>query len=104
MRGKFKPGESGNPKGRPRGSKNIVPRSSKEKISSFLNTALDELPEIWKALKPREKSQLLRDLIQFEVPKLQSVAVEGEMNIKGMTNEQADLLAQRIYEYGKDHK
>ena len=101
MKGRYKPGQSGNPKGRPKGATNIVPRSSKEKISSFLNTALDELPTIWKALKPREKSQLIRDLIQFEVPKLQSVAVEGEVNIKSMTEEQLDQLAYKIYSYEK---
>jgi hypothetical protein len=104
MRGKFKPGESGNPKGRPRGATNKLGRSSKEILSEFLNTALDELPEIWKALKPREKAQLLRDLIPFELPKMQSVAVSGEIDVKGMTEEQTDLIAQKIFEYGKDCK
>ena len=104
MKGRYKPGESGNPKGRPRGATNKLGRSSKEILSEFLNTALAELPEIWAKLKPKEKAQLLRDFTSYELPKKQAVAVSGEIDVKGMTEEQTDLLAQKIFEYGKDHK
>lgn len=101
MKGRYKPGQSGNPQGRPKGAINKLARPSKEILSEFLNTALEELPTIWAKLKPREKAQLLRDLLPFELAKMQSVSVSGEVSFKEMPEEQLDTLAIKIYNYGK---
>ena len=101
MKGRFTPGQSGNPRGRPKGATNLIGRPSKEMLSEFINTALCELPEIWNALKPKEKAQFLRDILPFKFARLTAVGVSGNLSIKELPDEQLDELALKIFNYGK---
>lgn len=92
----FTPGNSGNPTGRPKGSKNVVQNSARESLRSFISDRLDELPEIYNKLDPEKKIDALIKLSAFVIPKLSSVTVESEITIDRFMamdcTEQADYL------------
>jgi hypothetical protein len=76
----FRQGESGNPKGRPQGATNKVARPIKEQLSDFLTAKIQELPEIWSKLSPRDKARFITDLIPYFVARLQSISVGVEFD------------------------
>lgn len=87
---KFERGKSGNPQGRPSGATNKIIRPVKESISDFLSEKLTELPDIWLKLSARDKVNLLKDLLPYFLPKMQTIAVGVEF--PQMTDDQLDYI------------
>jgi|ERR1035437_465444 hypothetical protein len=90
-------GRTNNPSGRKRSVPNKVARTVKEQIKIFVEAKLWELPTIWEKLSPKEKSQLLTNLIPYLEAKLQAIAVSGEVNFQVLPESQLDDLADRLY-------
>lgn len=74
----FRPRESGNKGGRPRGSQNKVSSELRQLISDFLMENIDEVQETWKELKPQQKVMFWRDLLRYAVPVLQSTEIVSD--------------------------
>lgn len=75
---KFERGKSGNPTGRPSGATNRIIRPVKESISDFLSDKLTELPDLWLKLSARDKVSLIKDLLPYFLPRMQTIAVGVE--------------------------
>lgn len=75
---RYTKGKSGNPQGRPTGATNKIIRPVKESISDFLSEKLTELPDIWLKLSARDKVSLLKDLLPYFLPRMQTIAVGVE--------------------------
>lgn len=86
----FKKGESGNPSGRPDGSKNKVNEELRSMISDFLNGEFDNIKTQFENLKPNEKVKFYVDLLQYALPKMQAVSVASEF--ENFTDEQLDQI------------
>lgn len=93
---KFKTGQSGNPAGRKKGAINKVAKPIKEQLSEFLNEKIQELPEIWKKLSPRDKTQFLKDLMPYYMARLQAVEFSGDVNFHSLPEYQLDLIAEKL--------
>ena len=93
---KFKQGQSGNPTGRKKGAINKVARPIKEQLSDFLIKKIQELPEIWKKLTPRDKAQFLKDLWPYYMARLQSVELSGDVNFHALPEYQLDQFAEKL--------
>lgn len=91
---KYKTGQSGNPNGRPKGSKNKTGGELRERIISFLSDEFENVQTSFSELQPREKVKLYCDLLQYGLPKLQAISLDAQ--IEGMTEEQIDELFERI--------
>jgi len=101
MISRFKPGESGNPKGRRPGATNKIARPVKEQLSDFLNDKIQELPEIWKKLTPRDKANFIKDLIPYYVARLQSIQVGIEF--EQMSTDQLDYIINILLNKDEKH-
>lgn len=73
--GKFKRGISGNPDGRPKGAKNKVTAALMEKINKIVESSLDTIESDLAALEPRDRLRLIIQLLNYALPKRQSVAI-----------------------------
>ena len=69
--GQFKSRESGNPAGRPKGSKNRVTRELRTVLKSVVFDELERLPETLKDLPPEKRLELLTKLLPYVMPKIQ---------------------------------
>jgi hypothetical protein len=92
----FEKGQSGNPGGRPKGAGNKVTAKLRETISGFLDEQFDKVKEDFAKLKPAERIRLYIELLQYGVPKLQSVQVETEFD--RLPDDQLQLLADELIE------
>jgi len=72
----FKKGQSGNPKGRPRGAKNRATNELREWVERFINDNLDTIANDIKELDPNERVKFFLALLNYTLPKQQSVKAE----------------------------
>ncbi len=71
----YKKGESGNPAGRPIGSKNLATSHIRSAVEDFISRKIVEVDEIWETLSPNEKIKMLSSLLDFILPKMRSQAI-----------------------------
>ena len=91
---KFKEGQSGNPEGRPKGSQNKLGKDLRERVVNFLSDEFTTVQNDFKTLKPRDRVRLYCDLLQYGLPKLQSVTLEAQL--ERMTDDQLNDLFKRL--------
>ena len=72
----FKKGQSGNPKGRPRGAKNKATNELREWVERFINDNLATIANDIKELEPNERVKFFLALLNYTLPKQQSVKAE----------------------------
>jgi hypothetical protein len=90
----FEKGQSGNPGGRPKGSGNRVTSKLRETITAFLDEKFEKVKEDFDKLKPGERIRMYIELLQFGVPKLQSVHMETDFD--NLTDEQLDRIIEEL--------
>lgn len=73
---RYKKGESGNPNGRPKGSKNKTNESIKTWLLQFINDHREELVEGWSDLDPSDKFRYFSVLLNYVLPKQQAMKAD----------------------------
>lgn len=91
---KFQPGN--NLGGRKKGSKNRIKKTLRDTISAFLNENFYMVECAFEELSPRDQVKLYCDLLQFGLPKLQSMNIDNK--IEKLPDEQIDELINKIFE------
>ncbi len=90
----FKKGDSGNPNGRPKGSKNKRGGDLREKITAFLEDNFEKIQEDFKKMQPGERAKLYKDLLQYSIPKMQTTSME--MKLERMTDNELDEVMDEL--------
>ena len=76
----FVKGMTGNPEGRPKGTQNKINRKLRETIGDFLTNNFSKVVEDFEALQPKDRAKLYCDLLQYGLPRLQAVQLEGDLD------------------------
>ncbi len=85
-KGRFRPGVSGNPSGRPKGAKNKIPAALKRTNALILESLQIEILLNLEKLNIKEKADLYAKILAFELPRFSSVQQESIISV-------AELLA-----------
>ncbi len=78
--GRFSKGKSGNPGGRPKGSKNRGPGELRKKVNALIDENWGQIEKDLKKLKPVERVNFFSRLLEYSIPKLQRVEQKIEDN------------------------
>lgn len=94
----FETGQSGNPLGRPRGSKNKATNQVKTFIETLLTdqTNTEKIKTEFAKLEGKDLIKAFIDLSPYVVPKLQATSLE--INPEDLTEEQLDYIIDKIKE------
>lgn len=90
--GKF---ESGNP-GRPKGAKNKASGQIRDKIQALFDDNFETIQEDLESLEAKDRLKFMTDLMPYLLPKLQSTTYSQKIDLDSMTEEDLDLLINRI--------
>ena len=74
----FRKGQSGNIKGRTKGTPNKVTKHLRESITSFLENNFERIEIDFELLSPKDRVKFYCDLLQYGLPKLQTVQLETD--------------------------
>jgi len=92
----LKKGMTNNPAGRLPGALNKVAKDLRLTIVDFLETNWNEVIELWSNLEPKDKIKFYETLMQYAVPKMQSVAVDLDLNLENLTEKQLDYIIETL--------
>lgn len=98
-KGAFVPGRSGNPIGRPKGSKNEVTNTTRKRVLEILDNNLYRIQEDIDSLEPKDRLNFLEKLLQYSLPKLSAIKAEistrNETGAESLSSlELAEFIAQ----------
>ena len=77
----FKPGESGNPNGRPKGAKNRTTEEIRQHIQSVLDGQYEKLESDLDSMSPFQRTMMVEKLTKFFLPAL--AKTENDTNLSG---------------------
>lgn len=72
-------GKTNNPNGRPKGKPNKVTAELKDWINKIIAANKDQVIADLKELEPKDRLMILEKLMQYVVPKQQSISVEAQI-------------------------
>lgn len=78
----FRKGQSGNPNGRPKGSKNRAPLIAKNAIAEALEAEAPHLQKLLRELDPKDRIEAFVKLAKYVLPTLKATEVQAEIDGK----------------------
>lgn len=87
-------------KGRPKGTPNKITAKIRGAITHFIDCNFERVQQDFEQLKPRERVRFFVDLLQYAVPKYQSV--QFITDIDRLTDEQANEILNQLIEQNDD--
>lgn len=76
----YSKGQSGNPAGRPKGSKNKAGAELRLKIGEFLNSNFSTLEADFMAMMPQERLRMFASLLPYCIGKKQELSIESQLS------------------------
>jgi ribosome-binding ATPase YchF (GTP1/OBG family) len=99
----FKKGTSGNPDGRRKGAANKVTTELRERIKDFLEGQWDKIERDFNTLEAKDRVALFERLLQYILPRMSSVDLDADIDMKLLSEEALDGLAERILTKNKSN-
>jgi hypothetical protein len=90
----FEKGASGNPNGRPKGSKNKVSGNLRVMIADFLESNFQKVIRDFKKLSPKDRLHFYTELLPYAAPKLSST--DMSVSFEQLSDEQLDRLLHEL--------
>ncbi|KAA6339833.1 hypothetical protein EZS27_012259 [termite gut metagenome] len=90
----LKKGQTNNAKGRTKGTPNKVTMETREWIKHLIDKNREQIERDLEALDPKDRILVIEKLMQYAVPKMQSV--EARIDFNNLSDEQLDEIVNRI--------
>lgn len=93
---KFQKGQSGNPKGRPRGSQNEKTRYIKEWLVSLIGSNAKDITQCFKSLPMKERCKFITSVLPYVLPKQTESRIKANVDLNHLSDEQINSIISEI--------
>ena len=93
---KFQKGQSGNPKGRPKGSTNDKTKYIKDWAISLIGSNAKKLSDEFKLLPLKERWKVVSQLMPYVLPKQTESKIKANVDLHNLSDEQIDDIITEI--------
>lgn len=90
----FKQGESGNPKGRPKGAKGKASKDVKALLAKIVSDNIPSVQRDLSQLEPKERLIILEKLMAYVIPK--ATTTQNNINVDKLTEEQINQIIESL--------
>ena len=98
----FKKGQSGNPKGRPKGSTDEKTKYIRDWVVSVIGSNAQELLQKFNKLSVKERWRVITQLLPYAIPKQTETKISGDIDLSTLSDEQLDKVLSKIINEMKD--
>jgi transcription termination factor NusB len=94
----YKKGQSGNPNGRPKNSKNKATEDFRAKINEFITENWDHVQKDYDSMDPEKRLTFFERILKYTLPPLQSLSVDANIRneLEKLSDEQLNQVAEKI--------
>jgi len=82
--------------GRQKGTPNKVTTDLRQWVKKIIDENSGQLEKDLQKLEPKERWQIIEKLMQYTLPKLQSVEAQIEQHLDNLTDEQIDIIINQL--------
>lgn len=106
----FRKGRSGNPNGRPPGTKDRATKELRDRVKALLENQFDRIVADLESLEPRDRVNAWLKLLEYSLPKLQRSEIiqdepQGRPNYENLTPEEvAELVKLKARQMQIEHE
>lgn len=93
---KFQKGQSGNPKGRPKGSQNEKTKYIKDWLISLIGSNAKDISQSFRNLPMKERCKFISSVLPYVLPKQTESKVKSNVDLNNLTDEQIDNIISEI--------
>ena len=93
---KFQKGQSGNPKGRPKGSQNEKTKYIKDWLISLIGSNAKDISQSFRNLPMKERCKFISSVLPYVLPKQTESSVKANVDLNSLSNEQIDNIISEI--------
>ena len=92
----FTKGKSGNPKGRPKGSKNEKTECIRQWVLQLISTNAKDLLKDFQSLSLEQQWKVIATLLPYAIPKQQETKISGDIDLNSLSDEQLERLVEGL--------
>lgn len=93
---KFQKGQSGNPKGRPKGSQNEKTKYIKDWLISLIGSNAKDISQSFRSLPMKERCKFISSVLPYVLPKQTESRINANVDLNSLSDEQIDNIISEI--------
>lgn len=93
---KFLKGQSGNPKGRPKGSQNEKTKYIKDWLISLIGSNAKDISQSFKNMPMKERCKFISSVLPYVLPKQTESKIKANVDLNNLSDEQIDNIISEI--------
>ena len=97
-------GRTNNPKGRPKGSENVIKKELREQLMGFVESKLESLNANFEKLQPKDQIKFITDILPYCISRYEPINSMDEYRSREKKTDLYDTITQTLIKNNAAHE